>query len=228
MTKHKSFKLLVRTRMRKTGESYTAARAQLLATAGDPPAAGGKPTLATSDDKIRARTGRGWEEWFDVLDRWGAAERPHREIARWIAGQLGIAPLAWNAQAITDSYERVRGLRVTGQHADGFRVSVAKTMSVPVERPYDAFVDPAVRDTWLPGATMRERTATAPTSARFDWGDGPGRLHVTFAAKGAAKSTITVGHARLADANEAAKMKAFWRERLNALADLLEGGVTDV
>lgn len=228
MTKQKSFKLLVRTRMRKTGESYTAARAQLLATAGDPPAAGVKPTLATSDDKIRARTGRGWEAWFDMLDEWGAAERPHREIARWIAEQLGIAPLAWNAQAIADSYERARGLRVTGQHADGFRVSASKTIAVPVERPYNAFVDASVRDAWLPGVTMRQRTATAPTSARFDWGDGPGRLHVTFASKGDAKSTVTVSHARLADATEASAVKAFWRERLATLAASLEGGDRDV
>jgi hypothetical protein len=57
-----------------------------------------------SDEAIRRRTGRGWEEWFDLLDEWGAAERPHREIARWVAEQLGIEPLVWDAQAVTTSY----------------------------------------------------------------------------------------------------------------------------
>ena len=51
MTAHKSFKRLVRTRMDKTGESYTAARAALL---GPKPA--GATVLATSDATIRERT----------------------------------------------------------------------------------------------------------------------------------------------------------------------------
>src|SRR6185437_3654724 len=73
MTEHKSFKRLVRARMAKTGESYTAARVMLLRA--EPSSNGtGAPTLKTSDEKIRQRTGRGWEEWFGILDEWGAAE----------------------------------------------------------------------------------------------------------------------------------------------------------
>ena len=118
MTSQKSFKRLVRTRMEKTGESYTAARAMLLA-AVEPKEATG-PKLATSDAAIRERTGRGWEEWFDLLDEWGAAERSHRETARWVAEQQGLHPLAWNLQAVVNGYELARGLRAVGEHADGF------------------------------------------------------------------------------------------------------------
>ena len=132
MTRQKSFKRLVRTRMEKTGESYTAARAMLLAA--DEPDAPEKPRLATSDAEIRRRTGRGWEEWFDLLDEWGAPERTHRETARWVAEQQGIHPLAWNAQAVVNSYERARGLRAVGEHADGFAISASKTVDVPVDR----------------------------------------------------------------------------------------------
>ena len=128
--------------------------------------------LATSDEAIRARTGRGWEEWFDLLDEWGAAERTHREIARWVAEQQGIHPLAWNAQAVAGSYERARGLRAVGEHADGFTITASKTVAVPVDRLYDAFVDPSLRERWLPDGELRERTALKPQSVRFDWGDG--------------------------------------------------------
>src|SRR5262245_24422043 len=117
MTAQKSFKRLVRVRMQKTGESYTAARAMLLAAE---ETGTGQPPLVTSDDTIRERTGRGWEEWFDLLDEWGAAQRPHREISRWVADQLGIEPLAWNAQAVTISYERARGGRAVGERENGF------------------------------------------------------------------------------------------------------------
>jgi uncharacterized protein YndB with AHSA1/START domain len=225
MTRQKSFKRLVRGRMDKTGESYTAARASLLAAA--EPQATGEPVLATSDEAIRGRTGRGWEEWFDLLDEWGAAELPHREIARRVAAELGIEPLAWNAQAITVSYERARGLRAVGERADGFAITATRTVSVPVERLFDAFVDGSLRGRWLPEGELRERTATKPKSARFDWGEGETRVNVAFSEKGDGSSTVTVEHARLADAGEAERMKAFWRERLTALKSQLAGGGID-
>ncbi len=212
MTRQRSFKRLVRTRMEKTGESYTAARASLLR-AVEP---AGEPVLMTSDESIRERTGRGWEEWFDRLDDWGAAERPHREIARWVAAELDIDPLAWNAQAIAYSYERTRGLREPGERADGFAVTVSRTVAVPVERLYDAFVDASASE------GLSERTATRPKVAHFDAGEG--RVHVTFAAKGEGKSLVALEHERLADARHADREKARWREHLTALKTRLEAG----
>jgi hypothetical protein len=198
MTRQKSFKRLVRARMEKTGESYTAARAMLLA-ADEPDG-----WLATSDERIRERTGRGWEEWFDRIDEWG--ELTHREIARRIAAELNIDPLAWNAQAITMSYERTRGGRQAGQREDGFAVTATKTLPVPVEQLFDAF---------LAQGELSERTSTRPKSARFDWGES--RVNAVFVAKGEASSTVSVEHRRLADPDEAERMKAFWRERLTQL-----------
>lgn len=225
MTRQRSFKRLVRARMAKTGESYTAARAVLLA-AHEAPGAG-RPVLATSDQTIRERTGRGWEEWLDLLDEWGAAERSHRETARWVAEQLGVVPLAWNAQAIVGSYEQTRLGRAVGEHEDGFTIGISRTVAVGVERLYDAVVDEAQRAGWLPEDRLLVRTATRPRSARFDWDGSATRVHVVLDAKGPEKATLSLSHVRLADADAAAAMKAFWRERLDGLKARLEGG-TDV
>jgi hypothetical protein len=46
-------------------------------------------------------------------------------------------------------------------------------------------------------------------------------------AQGEAKSTAALEHLRLADADEAERMKSFWRERLSALKSRLEGGEID-
>src|SRR5688572_26695314 len=97
MTSQRSFKRLVRGRMKKTGESYTAARATLLAAEASKGSEG--PAFTVSDKVIRDRTGRGWEDWFELLDEWGAAERPHREIARWLADEQEVD--GWSSQAIT-------------------------------------------------------------------------------------------------------------------------------
>jgi len=58
MTSQKSFKRLVRARMDKTGERYTAARAVLLSA--DEPEGAEQQPLMVSDEAIRERTGRGW------------------------------------------------------------------------------------------------------------------------------------------------------------------------
>lgn len=97
----------------------------------------------------------------------GATERPHRVIARWVARQ-GVEPLAWNAQAVAGSYERARGLRAVGEHSDGFRV----TVTAPVTRLYDAFLDESMRERWLPDGQLSERTATRPKSRALPGGTG--------------------------------------------------------
>ena len=218
MTRQKSFKRLVRLRMEKTGESYTAARASLLG-ADDAKVADG-PSLGMSDEAIRRRTGRGWEEWFDLLDAWGGTERTHPEIARWLADEQGVD--GWSAQSVTVAYERARGGRAVGQHADGFAITASKTVAVPVERLHRAFLDESLRAEWLPDDELSLRTASEPKSARFDWGDGRSRVIVGFERKGDAKSTVALAHERLADGEEAERMKAFWRERVAALKELLE------
>jgi hypothetical protein len=218
MTRQKSFKRLVRARMEKTGESYTAARASLLA-AHEPKVSEG-PALTMSDEAIRRRTGHGWEHWFDLLDEWGATERSHTDAARWLREEHATG--GWNAQAIVVSYERARGLRAVGEHADGFTVTASKTVAVPVEQLYDAFVDESLRRRWLPEGELRERTATKPKGARFDWGEDGTRVVVGFEAKGEAKSLAALAHEKLPDAEEAERMKAFWRERVAVLKALLE------
>ncbi len=218
MTRQRSFKRLVRARMEKTGESFSAARAMLLRA--EEPKATEEPALPMSDEAIRRRTGRGWEEWFDLLDEWGAAERPHPEIARWLSEERGVD--GWDAQSVTVGYERASGRRAVGEHAEGFAITASKTVAVPVDRLYEAFVDESLRERWLPGGALRERTSSRPKSARFDWGDGSTRVLVGFTSKGDARSTLALAHERLPDAEEAERMKAFWRDRVAALKELLE------
>jgi uncharacterized protein YndB with AHSA1/START domain len=217
MTRQRSFKRLVRARMEKTGESYASARASLLAADGK---AKDGVTLTMSDEAIRTRTGRGWEEWFDLLDEWGAAERTHTEIARWVASEQGVD--GWSSQSVTVSYERARVGRALGEHADGFSISASKTVAVPVERLYEAFVNGAKRRRWLPDGKLRVRTSIEPRSARFDWADGTTRVNVGFTAKGPGKSQVALEHSRLADPTEADRMKAYWRDRVATLKDQLE------
>jgi len=46
-------------------------------------------------------------------------------------------------------------------------------------------------------------------------------VDVGFFSKGAAKSQVAIGHRKLASLPDAARMKTFWSEKLQALAELL-------
>ncbi len=220
MTTQKTFKRRVRARMAKTGESYTAARRQLIAN-GDQPDPG-TPTYETvvSDDRMVEATGHTHEEWFARLDAWDGTSHDHTEIARYVVDELGVP--GWWAQSITVGYERARGLRAVGQMKDGWTINASKTVNVPVGELFDALEDLDVRKQWLPDAELSVRTATRPKSARYDWEDGSTRVVVAWEAKGERKATIHVSHERLPDADTAEAMKAYWRAALVDLKARLE------
>ena len=243
MTDQKSAKRRVRARMAKTGERYTAARRQLLAKTSPepldptaaleaPPPAAPNPdepapseafrgNRAAGDAALVARTGRPWAEWHSLLEAWGPAGHSHREIAQWLHVEHGVD--GWWAQELTVRYEMASGRRRPGERPDGFEVSASKTVGVPIERLFEAWVDEATRRRWLRDVTIRVRTATPHRSARFDVEDGTERLALNFVAKGEARSAVALQHQRLPDAETAARVKAAWRARMTELQQLLEG-----
>ncbi len=58
-------------------------------------------------------------------------------------------------------------------------------------------------------------------SIRMTWGDATA-VNVYFTAKALSKSHVAVQHQKLATKAEATKLKAYWDERLNALAAFLK------
>lgn len=174
----------------------------------------------STSEGVRKGTGRDRDEWFALLDAWGATGRKYREIAGWLTGAHDLSK--WWAQKLTVEYEQARGLRSPGVRPRGtFTVGASKTVYVPVERLFASFVDARLRERWLPGVVLRKRASQPGRSARFDQDDAT-RVVVDFAATGEGKSQATVQHEGLPDARAAAKAKAYWRERLAALKVMLE------
>lgn len=223
MTEGKSFKRRVRERMSKTGESYTSARSQMAQKRDRNRAA--RTRLAAADDRVpdaavERATGKSWDDWFSILDEWGARDKKHAETARFLNEEHHVD--GWWAQSVTVGYERARGMRLKYERPDGFSVSASKTVAVPIDVLFDAFVDDDQRRKWLAEGTMSLRTSQQARSARFDWDDGSTRVNIGFTDKGPSKSMVALAHERLTDAGEAETMKAMWKERLAALKSLLE------
>jgi hypothetical protein len=171
MTKQKNLKRIIRERTEKTGESYTAARRQVLnartpaqnavarreadiressARTGSKLNAQSNSAGTVSEARVLQRTGRPLAQWFRVLDQFGAAERGHTEAARHLGRDHHVS--GWYAQAITVAYERARGLRTINQTSKGFQVSVSRTIQAEPTLITSAFTNTRTRKAWLASA----------------------------------------------------------------------------
>jgi uncharacterized protein YndB with AHSA1/START domain len=246
MPTQKIFKQRVRARMTKTGESYTAARRQLLRKSAEPATPelesimtqyetidapeGAGPDLSAEpippdamlvpDESMLRATGKGHAEWFTLLDAWGATGHTHTEIARWLSETHSVP--GWWTQNVTVAYERARGMRARHQMPDGFSISATRTIAVGPERALAAFTDEPLRERWLPNAPMHRRPTRAARSARFDWLDPTSRIVVTVVPRGDDKTLVAVGHEQLPDAETGERLKGNWREWLAQLKAVLE------
>ena len=221
MTQQKDFKRVVRTRMQKTGESYTTARLHLVKK--ETPAAAPPPDFAAlaklSDESVKKATGCDWTKWVYVLDKAGGTEMSHPQLVAHIREKYKTP--SWWTQMVAVGYERIRGLRAQGQQRSGdWSVSKSKTVGVPLAKLYAAF-NARGRAKWLPDVKLTVRGATPKKYMRLRWEDGS-PIDVGFIAKGAGKSQVAIDHRKLASKAEADRMRAFWTERLGALAAMLK------
>lgn len=240
MPRDKDLKRLVRSRMTKTGEAYTAARAQILRKPSRSRKAPAAPRAAVSPDAsrfaelagmsdatIKERTGCTWERWVYALDRLGAGTMSHRDIAELVSKKYKVS--GWWSQTVTVGYERIKGLRARGQRRDGtYEANKSRTFAVPVETLYDAWASAASRGQWLAEPQITLRTKSAAKYVRFGWRDGQ-VVVVGFTPKGAGRSAVAVQHTKVADRETADRLKQYWEERLDALAEYLasRGGTAD-
>ena len=208
MPKQKDLKRVVRARMEKTGESYTAARLQIIKKKDVDFAA----VAGMSDDAVQKATGRSWAEWVRVLDEAGASSKIHRDIVHEVKS-LGSPD--WWSQMVTVGYERIRGLRDKGQRrGGGYEAGKSRTFQVPLKRLFAAF-----KKSLPPNATLK--SATPNKRIRIAWDDGT-VVEALFTAKGETKSAVAVTHQKLPDKTASDKMKSWWGERLTALGESIE------
>lgn len=216
MPKNKDLKRLVRDRMRRTGESYTAARQHVVRANTD------RQDLAAlagmSDEAVQKKTARDWRGWVDLLDAAGATSKPHKEIAQLLR-EVHDVP-AWWSQTITVGYERIRGLRAKGQRrGGGYDVNKSKTFAVPVATLYAAF-RAKQRGRWMGDVACKVRTASRDKSMRVTWPDGTG-VNFHFWPKAPRKCQLQLQHGGLPDEKAAQRVRDEWTARLTALAKVL-------
>ena len=213
MTRQKSFKKRVRARMLKTGERYAAARRVLLERA-----TSNRRTWVSapeaSDEAVLRATGRGWDDWCDLIDAWPGKGEGHTAIARFLREEHDVD--GWWAQSVTGGYERIIGLRLPGQMPDGtFTANKSKTVSVPGGELHAALGDADTYADLFPDESAELRSRPGTKAIRIAFEQGVAVLSVE--AKGEDRCRVAVQHQGLPNAESVERWKFFWQEWLEAL-----------
>ena len=59
------------------------------------PAKRPKETKRSSDEAVKAKTGKVWAEWFEILDKAGAKKWPHKEISAYLYEKRKVPSWWW-------------------------------------------------------------------------------------------------------------------------------------
>jgi hypothetical protein len=169
-------------------------------------------TPGIGDSAVMAKTGRTWAAWVAALDRLGARDLTHRDIAKMAAQRFGLD--AWWAQTVTVGYERLIGKRRIHQKADGFSATVSRTVAAAKKNLFSTWNDDRSRRALVKRMTYPS-TRQAGKTLRFAWPSDNSRVVIAFYAKGPRKTQIVVQHEKLASAAAVARWKKFWSKAID-------------
>ena len=200
--------------MEKTGEKYGAARRTLI----EQSSGGGSRTWVSqpemSDDAVHEATGRGWDEWCDLIDAWPGHTEGHGAIAAYVADTHGVD--GWWAQTVTVGYERITGARLPYQLPDGtFTANKSRTVTVDAAALREMLLDDQDRADLFPDQATKLRSK--PTSKVLRVGIGPGVAQIAIEPKDDGRTKIVIAHEKLPVAEDVVRWKAYWSDWLDAV-----------
>ena len=172
-----------------------------------------------SNEAVKARTGKDWQGWFELLDRAGAQKLGHAATAQLLMKKHGVP--GWWAQNVTVEYERARGLRERHQATTGYKVAVTKTLSTGLSNLYEATADARQRRKWFPRGAFEVSSQTRNKYFRGPW-KANSRLEVGFYAKGTGKAQIALQVSHLASRADVERTRETWKKALGKLQTLVE------
>ncbi len=199
--------------MARTGERYAAARRVLIEQTphhrrlwvSDP---------ETSEDAVQAATGRSWDDWCDLIDEWPGSSNGHTGIASYLQAEHGVD--AWWAQGVTVGYERITGLRLPYQRADGtFSAGKSRTVQVDASLLRAMLLDDEDRKNLFPGQATERRSK--PTSKVIRIAIGPGVAQIRIETSPDDRAKVSIIHEKLPEFDDVAEWKFYWSDWLQAI-----------
>jgi uncharacterized protein YndB with AHSA1/START domain len=196
-----------------------------------------------SSQSVEKHTAKNWDEWIAVLEKAGARNLEHREIAALLKKKYKLTE--WWQHAVAWGFEVHIGRKVEGRNAKG-RWSLTATKSLPVGakkvwaymvsgegqarwlRPLDA-ISIALKETFETedGFFGEIRTMRKGERVRFSWNDVEWDRHsyvqMFIVKRPGEKCLLAFMHTELPDSRSRDQLRARWKASLDAVATELKG-----
>ncbi len=204
----------------------------------------GEKAPAIRGEKVAAATGKSWDQWFRILDRWKALEKGHRETAKHLREAFDLSP--WWSQMVTVEHERARGARDAMQRSSGaYATDVSRTIDCGIRKAFDAWRDPRRLSAWFTTKAEQDfRVGGSYSNAdgdrgrflaivplrriRFTWENSRhhsgSEVEVRFVRKEDGRTVVYLTHDRLRTKKDAEDLKTAWSWAMDSLKSYLETG----
>ncbi len=190
-----------------------------------------------TDAACKQHTGKGFAEWFALIESKGFAER-RRDAIQMVYEATGRGKDVWWPTTIWVEYERSRGVVKKDGRPEGYNICCTKGFKLTPAQLFPHFASEAALAAWIPGwsgevkegAKFRCGDATGEVGRirpekdiRMAWsspGFGPTEIEIQFNVT-AGKLTINFYHKRIGTRAEADGLRRAWGaalDRLKALA----------
>jgi len=172
-----------------------------------------------SDEAVKKSTGRIWKEWFTILEKMGAKEMEHKDIAKLLFEKHALS--LWWSQMVTVQYEQdVKG-RKKHEKPEGFQISRSITIPFSVSKIFNAVQSTSQRKIWLRNSDFKISRSTRNKSIRGKWVDDKANIEFQFYPKDNNKTQLVVEQSKIRTSREAERMKKYWEKNLNDLKNFL-------
>lgn len=192
-----------------------------------------------SDENAKRDTGKGFAEWWKLLDAFGGPAKGRREIGVLLFGELKVD--AWWSATLQVEYERHKGVVEKDGKGKGYTICATKSVKAAPEKCFEMWATGKALDGWFgPGNVLdlkaggslsngdgnaaEVKGVTPGKTIRLIWKDAsaPGTpVEIKFQ-PAPGKTTVMVTHDRLQTRDEADGLRAAWGEVLDRMKKLVE------
>ncbi len=200
-----------------------------------------KSDHSLTDAACKKATGKSIAEWQVAIAKHGGEKLKRRDTIQWIYDQCNKD--AWWSTTLWVEFERAQGILQKDGLIEGYNICVTKTISAPLPQVYRACSDPKLLTNWFGdgvqanvevGGTLIDKQKNQAEflrvrpdkDLRFTWrspnSPSTTQVDLAFAAKGDAKTGLTLTHNRIQNRDEADGLRAAWGAAFDRLKNLVE------
>ncbi len=170
-----------------------------------------------SDPRLKEKTGKSWQEWFDFLDRFHAMGLNQNELLVLLKKNFKLR-LSWQKALVMTFENEKKGCLKAFQPSE-YEAALEKTFDISLPALYNLWSDSKLRNTWFPVISCCVIRENQRKYAKLLWPDSISMVELTFSKAEKNASKLHIRHSHLTGKTQSSEMEAYWNKVLEKLEE---------